>query len=89
MVSVGRVLVVEADWVLHARFAEAERSRFAGRHYRAPSTGSGGQYQHVPWSRVDWTNHGRRDHLVPHQHPLHLQSDGSWRWGPRIGFPTQ
>ena len=42
--------------------------------------------QQVPWGRTDWTTHGRGDHLFPHQHPLFLQSDGTWRYGPMMGF---
>ncbi|MFN0278161.1 MAG: RHS repeat-associated core domain-containing protein [Pyrinomonadaceae bacterium] len=38
--------------------------------------------QDVPWSRVDWTNHGRPwDHLSPHQHPFSLQPNGTWKLG--------
>jgi hypothetical protein len=42
--------------------------------------------QSVPWSRVDWTNHGRGDHFFPHQHPFLLQSDGTWKMGSGITF---
>jgi RHS repeat-associated protein len=42
--------------------------------------------QNVPWSRVDWTNHGRGDHLFPHQHPFLLQNNGKWKIGSQMPF---
>lgn len=42
--------------------------------------------QNVPWSRVDWTNHGRGDHSNPHQHPFLLQSNGTWQIGSQMPF---
>lgn len=41
----------------------------------------------VPWSRVDWHNHGRRDHANPHQHPFRVDTNhGRWLEGERIPF---
>ena len=35
--------------------------------------------QNVPWSEVHWTNHGRGDHLNPHQHIFEYNPDkGGW-----------
>jgi RHS repeat-associated protein len=35
----------------------------------------------VPWSEVHWTNHGRGDHLNPHQHPFIFDGKGWIRQG--------
>jgi RHS repeat-associated protein len=44
----------------------------------------------VPWSRVDWTDHGRYwDHTNPHQHPFRYDRGlgrGGWRSGSQMPF---
>jgi RHS repeat-associated protein len=43
----------------------------------------------VPWSRVDWTNHGRSDHTDPHMQTFIYDSrpnKGGWIEGPQLPF---
>lgn len=41
----------------------------------------------VPWSEVHWSNHGRGDHLNPHQHIFEYNLDkGGWVRGPQTYF---
>ncbi len=43
--------------------------------------------QNVPWSEVHWTNHGRGDHLNPHQHIFEYNLDkGGWIRGGQSYF---
>lgn len=45
--------------------------------------------QNVPWSRVDWHNHSRTDHAIPHQHPyVYDSSRGGWTEGRRLPFSS-
>jgi RHS repeat-associated protein len=48
----------------------------------------GANGQPVPWSRVDWTNHGRSiDHTSPHQHIFKYDFDNKqWTMGPQTPF---
>ncbi|WP_175621279.1 DUF6443 domain-containing protein [Chryseobacterium schmidteae] len=60
--------------------------------YRQSATFTGGSWplangQIVPWSRVDWTTHGRPlVHPNPHQHVFNF-SGKNWQYGKAVSFP--
>ena len=60
--------------------------------YRQSATFTGGSWplangQIVPWSRVDWTTHGRPlVHPNPHQHVFNFNGK-NWQYGKAVPFP--
>ena len=57
-----------------------------GTYYRQSATFPGQSWPQangndVPWSRVDWHDHGRTDHPNPHQHPFKWNRGGGWEEG--------
>ncbi|QQQ27176.1 DUF6443 domain-containing protein [Chryseobacterium indoltheticum] len=60
--------------------------------YRQSATFTGGSWplangQIVPWSRVDWTTHGRPlVHPNPHQHVFNFNGK-NWQYGKAVSFP--
>lgn len=61
-------------------------SKSTGEIYRQSATFPEGTWpapngQNVPWSRVDWTNHGRPEqHANPHQYRFYYDSSaGGWK----------
>lgn len=61
--------------------------------YRQSATFTGGSWplangKIVPWSRVDWTTHGRPlVHPNPHQHIFNFNNGKNWQYGKAVPFP--
>ncbi|MEJ5107001.1 RHS repeat-associated core domain-containing protein, partial [Chryseobacterium sp. MYb328] len=61
--------------------------------YRQSATFTGGSWplangKVVPWSRVDWTTHGRPlVHPNPHQHIFNFNNGKNWQYGKAVPFP--
>jgi hypothetical protein len=61
--------------------------------YRQSATFTGGSWplangQIVPWSRVDWSTHGRSlVHPNPHQHIFNFNNGKNWQYGKAVPFP--
>jgi len=61
--------------------------------YRQSATFTGGSWplangKIVPWSRVDWTTHGRPlVHPNPHQHIFNFNNGKNWQYGKAVSFP--